>query len=64
MQKKAGEIKTGDKIIVGGEALTVSSIELSEVGKQGSKKCRIETKKANGETFILIRPADYPLNVI
>ncbi|MEI6731228.1 MAG: hypothetical protein WCK90_00955 [archaeon] len=59
--KKAIEIKKGDKIKVAGEVLTVETTETSDIGKQGTKKCRIEAKKANGERVVMIRPADYPI---
>ncbi len=58
----AKELKKGDKISVGGESLTIESVELSEIGKQGSQKCRIEAKKENGERVAIVRPADYPFN--
>ncbi|PIN90877.1 hypothetical protein COU60_00855 [Candidatus Pacearchaeota archaeon CG10_big_fil_rev_8_21_14_0_10_34_76] len=60
--KLAKDLQKGDKILIGGEELVVESIELSEIGKQGTQKCRIETKKSSGEKIILVRPADYPFN--
>ena len=60
MKKKAIELKKGDKVILGGEQLVVRDIETSDIGKQGSKKCRIVATKSDGEKVVLIRPADYP----
>ena len=60
MKKKAEVIKVGDVIIIGGEKLKVVSIELSDASKQGTKKCRLETTKANNDKVVIIRPADYP----
>jgi len=63
MKKTAKEIKVGDTIEMGGEPLVVDSLEISDIGKQGTSKVRIVAKKANGESIIIIRPADYPLTV-
>jgi len=62
MQKLAKDIKKGDKLNIVGELLTIESVEISDIGKQGTKKVRIEAKKSNGEKIVLIRPADYPFN--
>ncbi len=63
MKKKASEIRVGDSLIVGGEHLKVLTCELSETSKQGAKKCRLEAQRTSGEKVVLIRPADYPLEV-
>lgn len=60
MKKKAKELKKGDQLLIGGEKLTVESTELSDIGKHGTQKCRIEAVKSNGERIVIIRPADYP----
>lgn len=60
MKKKAEDLKKGDKFAIGPEILTVESIELSDVGKQGVKKCRIVTSKENGDKIIIVRPSNYP----
>lgn len=61
--KKAMDLKKGNKIKVGGEILLIEDIEISEVGKHGTRKVRIQTKKNNGEKIILIRPSDYPIKI-
>ena len=63
MKKKAEELKKGDKFAIGPEILSVETIELSDVGKQGVKKCRIVALKANGDKVILVRPSNYPFEV-
>lgn len=63
MKRKAIEVKKGDTIIVGGEELVVEEIEVSDIGKQGTKKVRFVAKKKNGEKVVLIRPEDYPFEV-
>jgi len=62
MKKKAEELKKGDKIAIGPETLTIESIELSDVGKQGVKKCRIIALKQNGEKVTIVRPSNYPFD--
>ena len=62
VKKKAQELKKGDKIKMAGKEAVVEEIEVSDIGKQGSKKVRI-VADADGEKIIVIRPADYPLDV-
>lgn len=64
MKKAAKDLKTGDKVSVAGETLKVKSIEISDIGKQGTKKCRIEFTKENGESVVAIRPEDYPFTIL
>lgn len=62
-KKKAIEIKKGEVIAVAGEELSVEEVEVSDIGKQGTKKVRIVGKKKNGEKVVIIRPEDYPIEV-
>lgn len=64
MKKKAEELKVGEKISLGEELLKIEEIELSDVGKQGIKKCRIVASKSNGEKIVVIRPSNYPFNIL
>ncbi|HLC54472.1 MAG TPA: hypothetical protein VJK07_02465 [Candidatus Nanoarchaeia archaeon] len=64
MKKAAELVKAGDRIKLAGESLSVVNIELSDIGKQGQKKCRIEAKKDNGEKVVLVRPSDYPIECV
>ncbi|MCH7568286.1 MAG: hypothetical protein IIA87_02590 [Nanoarchaeota archaeon] len=71
MKKKAKDLKKGDKIKIAGKKATVEEIEISEVAgkaaireKQGKRKCRIEAKTEHGERIIIIRPDDYPFEII
>ncbi|MDP2672668.1 MAG: hypothetical protein Q8O84_02555 [Nanoarchaeota archaeon] len=63
MKKKAEELKKGNKFAIGSEILSVDNVELSDVGKQGVKKCRITARKANGEKVIIVRPSNYPFEI-
>ena len=47
MKKKAQEIKAGDSIVIAGEEVEVSEVEVSDIGKQGTKKGRLVAKKKN-----------------
>lgn len=62
MKKVASELKKGDKVLIGGDVLTVNVVENSDIGKQGTKKTRIEAVNSKGEKIAMIRPADYPFN--
>ena len=62
MKKKAEDLKKGDKISIGPEILSIESIELSDVGKQGVKKCRIIALRSSGEKVVLVRPSNYPFD--
>ncbi|MDP1728758.1 MAG: hypothetical protein Q8L27_00960 [archaeon] len=64
MKKLAKDLKIGDKIEIAGESVEIESTEISDIGKQGSKKVRIAAKKQNGEKVVIIRPTDYPFNCL
>jgi translation elongation factor P/translation initiation factor 5A len=57
----AKNVAKGTILILGGERITVTEVEHSDIAKQGTKKTRIVGKKASGETVTIIRPAEYPL---
>jgi len=63
MKRKASEIKKGDRIKVAGKVCIVEEVETSDIGKQGSKKCRMVVKDEKGERITLIRPEDYPIDL-
>ena len=62
MKKLAKDLKKGDKIIVADQICVVEKMELSDIGKHGKIKSRIEAKTKKGEKIILIRPEDYPFD--
>ena len=61
-KKKASEIKAGDKIKLAGKSCVVENIEISDIGKQGTKKVRISAKTTDGEKIVIVRPEDYPID--
>lgn len=63
MKKKAEQLKKGEQLSIGADILKVDSIELSDVGKQGVKKCRIVALNGKGEKIVLVRPSNYPFDV-
>lgn len=63
MNKKAEELKKGDKILIGQEYLEIESLEISDIGKQGIKKCRIVAIKPDNERIVIIRPSNYPMKI-
>jgi len=64
MKKQAKDLKKGDKINMAEQICIVDSIELSDIGKHGKRKCRIVAITQRNEKIILIRPEDYPFDVI
>ena len=63
MKKKAKELKKGDKITLAGKKFIVEEIEISDIGKQGTKKVRLIAKSDSGEKITIIRPEDYPFEL-
>jgi translation elongation factor P/translation initiation factor 5A len=62
MKKQAKDLKKGDKIILGGQTLIIEDIEISDIGKHGKRKVRIEAKKPDKEKTVIIRPDNYPFD--
>ena len=62
MKRTAKDLKKGDKVAVAGKKCFVESIEVSDIGKQGKRKVRLELKTEDGEKIIIIRPEDYPFD--
>ena len=60
MKKKAKELKKAEKIKIAGKTFVIENLEISDIGKQGTKKVRIEAKSDSGEKIVIIRPEDYP----
>jgi len=60
MKKKAKDLKKGESITIGGNKAVIEEIEISDIGKQGTKKVRLVAKTNAGEKITLIRPEDYP----
>ncbi|MBT3404870.1 hypothetical protein HN832_01935 [archaeon] len=62
MKKTAKELKQGDQISVFGKVGLIKKVELSDIGKQGKRKVRIEVE-VDGEKTVMIRPEDYPISL-
>lgn len=60
MKKKAKDLKKDDRIKIAGKTFIVDEIEISDIGKQGTRKVRIAAKSESGEKIVIIRPEDYP----
>lgn len=59
MKKQAKELVKGEKIKVADKIAIIEDIELSEIGKHGKRKVRIEASTSSGEKIVIIRPEDY-----
>ena len=64
MKKQAKDLKKGDKLVLAEQTCVVETIEFSDIGKQGKRKCRILVITPKGEKLVIIRPEDYPVDTI
>ena len=69
MKKSAKDLKKGDKIKIAEKIFTINEIEVSEPGSgksglKGKRKVRIEATDDQGGKIIIIRPEDYPFEII
>jgi translation elongation factor P/translation initiation factor 5A len=62
MKKLAKELQQGDRIQIGDQKFLIQNTEISDIGKQGKRKVRIEASNQQGEKLVVIRPDDYPFN--
>lgn len=62
MKKQAKELKVSDKILVAEQECVIETIEFSDIGKHGKRKCRLGVRTSKGEKLVLIRPEDYPFD--
>lgn len=63
MKKKAKELKKGDRIVLAGSDFSIDEVEISDIGKQGTQKCRIVAVNVRGEKVVVIRPSEFPFEV-
>jgi translation elongation factor P/translation initiation factor 5A len=64
MKKQAKDLKKGDKISMAGQVCTIGEMEISDIGKQGKRKVRLEILNEKNEKLVIIRPEDYPFDSI
>jgi translation elongation factor P/translation initiation factor 5A len=64
MKKQAKDLKKGEKIKLSDKICIVDEIEISDIGKQGKRKVRIIALTEKKEKIILIRPEDYPIDLV
>ncbi len=62
-RKKASELKKGDKAMIDGQLCEIISVELSALGKHGTKKCRIIAAAPSQETKVVVKPADVLIEI-
>ncbi len=63
MKKNAKDLKKGDKIKIAGEDSIVEEVEISDIGKHGKRKVRIVASNEK-EKLVIIRPEDYPFEIV
>ena len=69
MKKFAKDLKKGDKIKIAEKVFVINEIEVSEPGSgksglKGKRKVRIEAINNQEEKIVIIRPEDYPFEII
>ena len=62
-KRKAKELKVGDRVKVAGKVCVIIGIEISEIGKQGTRKVRLVVETPEQEKVVIIRPEDYPFEL-
>ncbi|MBI4116561.1 hypothetical protein HY449_02350 [Candidatus Pacearchaeota archaeon] len=63
MKKNAKDLKKGDKVKVAGTDFVVEETEISDIGKHGKRKVRIVASN-DKEKLVIIRPDDYPFEIV
>jgi translation elongation factor P/translation initiation factor 5A len=64
MKKQAKDLQKGEKIMITNQECLIQEIEISDLGKHGKRKVRIEALTPKGEKIVIIRPEDYPFESI
>jgi translation elongation factor P/translation initiation factor 5A len=64
MRKQAKDLVKGEKILVSNQECVVNDIEISEIGKHGKRKCRLDLATSRGDKLVIIRPEDYPVDTV
>ncbi|MEK6919103.1 MAG: hypothetical protein AABW73_03610 [Nanoarchaeota archaeon] len=64
MKKQAKDLVKGDIVVIADQKCKINNLEVSDMGKQGTKKVRFEAINEKGEKIVLVRPADYPFDVL
>ena len=62
MKKQAKDLKPGENINIAGQICKILNTELSDIGKQGKRKCRLELLTDKNEKIVIVRPEDYPFD--
>jgi translation elongation factor P/translation initiation factor 5A len=63
MKKQAKDVKKGETILLAGKSCAVLEMEISDIGKHGKSKVRLELLTPENEKIVIIRPAEYPVEV-
>jgi len=63
MRKQAKELKAREKVMIAGQSCLIENIEISDIGKHGKRKVRIEALTEKGEKIVIIRPEDFPFDI-
>ena len=64
MKRQAKDVRKGNSIILAGKKCSVVEVERSEIGKHGKRKVRILATTPSKERVVVIRPEDYPFEIV
>jgi len=63
MKKQAKELQKGEKVVIADQVCVILDLEISDIGKHGKRKVRVEAETQQGEKIVIIRPEDYPFSL-
>ena len=65
MKVKVKELKVGNKVLIAGKEHLIQKFEMSNMGKQGSSKCRIEALDvATNKVEIFIKLSEEEIEIL
>ena len=59
----AKDLKKREIVLVAGKRCKIIEIEISDIAKHGKSKVRLEILTPEEEKLVIIRPADFPMEV-
>ncbi|HLD15008.1 MAG TPA: hypothetical protein VJB94_00310 [Candidatus Nanoarchaeia archaeon] len=65
MKVKVKDLQVGNTVLIEGKEHKITRFEMSNIGKQGSSKCRIEaTEKSSGANKIYIKLSEEDIEIL
>ena len=64
MKVKVKDLQVGNKVLIEGKEHKITRFEMSNIGKQGSSKCRIEATDPSGANKIYIKLSEEDIELL